>query len=62
MEIKETIQISATIDKNLHQSVKDEAERDNRSFSEMVGMLLGQAIKERVRNRAKNRKKTEENY
>jgi hypothetical protein len=54
---KGTIQISATIDKSLHQQVKDEAIRDGRSFSETVGMLLGNAIKERERQRVKNARK-----
>jgi hypothetical protein len=52
-----TIQISATIDKGLHQQVKDEAFRDGRSFSETVGTLLGNAIKERERQRVKNARK-----
>jgi hypothetical protein len=54
MEARDTIQICATVAKSLHVSVKEEATRDNRSFSEMVGILLTQAIKERERQRAKN--------
>jgi hypothetical protein len=54
---KNTIQISATIDKSLFDSVKEEAVRDSRSFSEMVGILLSAAIKERERQRAKSKKR-----
>jgi hypothetical protein len=60
MERKETVQISATIDAALSLTIREEAFKDNRSFSEMVGMLLAQAIKERERQRAK-RKKNQEN-
>lgn len=50
------MQISATISKELHESVKAEAGRDSRSFSETVGILLSQALKERERSRAKSKK------
>lgn len=52
----DTIQISATVPMELKASVKSEADRDSRTFSEMVGILLNQAIKERERSRAKSKK------
>jgi hypothetical protein len=56
-------QISASLEPELVEIIKDEAKKDNRSFSEMVEMLLRQAIKERERTRAKNarRKPVESN-
>lgn len=59
MEAKDTIQICATVTKSLQTVVKEEAEKDNRSFSEMVGILLTLATKERERQRAKSKKKSE---
>lgn len=61
MDIKETIQISATITRGLRKMVKELADSDKRSFSQEVELLLTQAVKERERQRAKGRKKQPEN-
>lgn len=61
MESKDTIQICATVPVSLRTAVKEESDRDSRSFSEMVGILLTQAIKERERQRSKNKKRTTDN-
>jgi antitoxin component of RelBE/YafQ-DinJ toxin-antitoxin module len=55
--MKETIQICATVHKDLRNQVQEIADRDGRSFSEMVGMLLNQAVKERERQRLKKQAK-----
>jgi hypothetical protein len=55
--MKDTMQICATVHKDLRNSVQEIADRDNRSFSEMVSILLLQAVKERERQRAKNQAK-----
>lgn len=52
-------QISASVDEKLRTAVEEEAKRDNRSFSEMVEILLSQSIKERERQRNKRRKSSE---
>lgn len=46
------IQICATVPQELVPLIKAEAERDDRSFSQMVTILLQQAIKEKTRKRA----------
>lgn len=48
-------QVSASIADELYQSIKDMADREGRSISSMVAILLQAAVKERERN--KNRKK-----
>lgn len=45
-------QICATVPKELIALIKAEAERDDRTFSQMVAILLQQAIKEKTRKRA----------
>jgi len=55
-------QISASISAELQEAINEEAKRDSRSFSEMIGILLAQAIRERERQRAKNKKRQTENY
>jgi hypothetical protein len=47
-------QISASVDQEVQDAVKVEAEKDNRSFSETVEILLRQALKERERSRLKS--------
>ncbi len=46
-------QVSATITEELHQSIVEMADKENRSVSSMVLVLLQQAVKERNRKKKK---------
>lgn len=61
MKSNDTVQISATIAKDLKKSITEEAERDSRSFSQTVEILLAQAVRERERQRVKRKRTTQEN-
>lgn len=50
-------QVSATVDKETHSEINKMAEKEKRSLSEMVAILLQQAVKNRLRKR-KNTTKT----
>ena len=50
--MEKKIQIFASVTPELSNQIKEEAERDNRTFSQMVAILLQQAIKEKTRKRA----------
>lgn len=45
-------QVSATIEQELHDHIADMAEKEHRSMSEMVAILLQRAVKERFRKRS----------
>lgn len=49
--MKQNPQLSATVDQELHDSIKEMAEKESRSISQMVAILLQQAVKERLRKR-----------
>jgi hypothetical protein len=49
--MKQNPQVSATITPELYSDIKDFAEKENRSISLMVAMLLQLAIKEKTRKR-----------
>ena len=51
MERTQNPQVSATIAPDLHREIAELAEKENRSISSMVGLLLQQAVKERSRKR-----------
>jgi hypothetical protein len=53
----DTSQICATVRNELRKSIQEIADRDDRSFSEMVSILLNQAVKERERQRLKKQSK-----
>ncbi len=55
MERIQNPQVSATIASDLHKEIAELAEKENRSISAMVALLLQQAVKER--NRKRNGKK-----
>ncbi len=55
-------QVSATIPVELHQQITDLAEKNNRSISEMVAILLQQAVKEKTRNRRGNKEDNTEHH
>lgn len=46
-------QVSSTLDPELYDKIDKLADKESRSISEMVSLLLGQAIKERERQRRK---------
>ena len=53
--MKDNTQICATVPKSLSADISEIAERDNRTFSQTVALLLHSAVKERNRKRnAKN--------
>lgn len=45
-------QICATVSEDLVLLIEAEAKKEDRSFSQMTGILLQQAIKEKIRKRA----------
>jgi hypothetical protein len=51
--MEKKVQIFASIAEDLSNQIKEEAQRDSRTFSQMVAILLQQAIKEKTRKRAK---------
>mgnify|MGYP003443460744 CR=1 FL=1 len=53
--MKNTTQICATVPNQVELDIIEIAERDNRTFSQTVSLLLQQAVKER--NRKRNAKK-----
>lgn len=54
-------QVSSTLDAELYSEIKDLAEKESRSISSMVSILLAQAVKERTRKR-KNAKEDNPEY
>jgi hypothetical protein len=48
-------QVSASIQDELYQSIKDMADREGRSISSMVAILLQAAVKERERNKKRRK-------
>lgn len=56
-------QVSATLDIELYAEIKGMADKESRSMSSMVSLLLAQAVKERERNRKrKNAKEDNPEY
>ena len=47
-------QVSSTLDLELYGEIKDLAEKESRSISSMVAILLAQAVKERNRKKKKD--------
>ena len=54
-------QVSSTLDLELYGEIKELAEKESRSISSMVAILLAQAVKERIRKR-KNAKEDSAEY
>lgn len=54
-------QVSSTLDVELYAEIKEMAEKESRSVSSMVAILLAQAVKERTRKR-KNAKEDSPEY
>ena len=54
-------QICATVSEDLVLLIEAEAKKEDRSFSQMTGILLQQAIKEKIRKRA-NKKDSSQYY
>ena len=54
-------QVSSTLDLELYGEIKELAEKESRSISSMVAILLAQAVKERTRKR-KNAKEDSAEY
>jgi hypothetical protein len=50
-------QICCTVTPDVVDFIKNVAEKDNRSISQMAGILLSQAIKEKIRLQEKNQKR-----
>jgi hypothetical protein len=50
-------QVCSSLDKETIDQIQEIADREKRSFSKTVQLLLTQALKERIRNRLKNEKK-----
>lgn len=50
-------QICCTVTPEITEFIKNAAEKDNRSISQMAGILLSQAIKEKIRLQEKNAKR-----
>lgn len=50
-ESNKSPQVSATIDPDLYKEIADMADKNDRTISKMVAILLEQAVKERKRNR-----------
>lgn len=50
-------QICCTVAPEITQFIKEAADKDNRSISQMAGILLSQAIKEKIRLQQKNAKR-----
>lgn len=44
-------QLSATVEQDIYDEVADMAEKESRSLSQMVAILLEQAVKNRLRKR-----------
>jgi len=56
--MEKKVQVFACVAPELSNQIKEEAERDNRSVSQMVAILLQQAIKEKTRKRANKESNT----
>lgn len=54
-------QVSSTLDLELYGEIKELAEKESRSISSMVAILLAQAIKERTRKRKNAKEDSLEN-
>lgn len=54
-------QVSSTLDLELYGEIKELAEKESRSISSMVAILLAQAVKERTRKRKNAKEDSTEN-
>jgi len=54
-------QVSSTLDLEVYGEIKELAEKESRSISSMVAILLAQAIKERTRKRKNAKEDSAEN-
>lgn len=55
-------QVSATIPEDLLASIQELADKDSRTISQMVAILLQYAVKEKNRKRRGNKENNTENY
>lgn len=55
-------QVHATIDQSLYDQIQDLADKNERTLSQMVALLLQQAVKEKTRKRRGTKEDNTEHY